>query len=350
MRYIALVIMATMVLSLLSPLGSLAETPKDKTQKLMKVRVRMLSPETVQNNIFVNGRTQASRTVEVKAEVEGRVSEILIERGKRMDANAVIARLDVNERKVNVEKAREILEQRKIEYNVAKNLTGKGFNSAVKLAETKANLESARAGLKVAEIEFSNVEIKSPFEGVLEERSIEVGSYLQPGAMIGKVIDLDPIFVVGSISEHKIHNVSIGRRAFVELPNGEEIEGEIHYIATMSDSLTRTFRIEVKILNEDFRIIDGLTSRIRIPLDELTAYKISPAILSLDDDGNVGVKTVGSENIVLFNPVKIVANKEGAVWVTGLKGTVRAITVGQDFVKSGQKVIAQESNNSEGLL
>ena len=70
------------------------------------------------------------------------------------------------------------------------------------------------------------------------------------------------------------------------------------------------------------------------------SHLIPSSILSLSDDGNIGIKIISKENVVEFIEVKVSnLNNEGA-YVTDLPSTIRVITVGQDFVTSGDIVNA----------
>ncbi len=92
-----------------------------------------------------------------------------------------------------------------------------------------------------------------------------------------------------------------------------------------------------------------MTVEIYLPMPEQQLHKISPSILSLNDEGQIGVKTVDDQNVVSFVPVKIVADKADYMLIDGLPETARVITVGQDFVVGGQTVEPTESD-AGGLL
>ncbi len=77
------------------------------------------------------------------------------------------------------------------------------------------------------------------------------------------------------------------------------------------------------------------------------AHLVSPAILTLTDDGMVGVKTLEADSTVGFHPVRILESGMEGVWVTGLAPQVTLITVGQEFVSVGQKVRAVEEDSLE---
>lgn len=70
------------------------------------------------------------------------------------------------------------------------------------------------------------------------------------------------------------------------------------------------------------------------------AHNVSPASLSLSDTGAIGAKIVDDEDIVQFVEVQIVSDTATGVWLTGLPPKAELITVGQELVFAGQKVIA----------
>src|SRR3546814_5000763 len=87
---------------------------------------------------------------------------------------------------------------------------------------------------------------------------------------------------------------------------GEPVSGRIRHISAVADEATRTFRVELEVANADSRIADGMTAEIALPLSATQAHRVSPAVLTLSDKGEIGVKAVDSDNRVVFHPVKIV--------------------------------------------
>ena len=85
---------------------------------------------------------------------------------------------------------------------------------------------------------------------------------------------------------------------------------------------------------------DGVTAHIRIPVDEISAHLISPAAMTLNDEGIIGVKLVDLDGVVHFAPAHIIADSNKGVWLAGLPDQIAIITVGQEFVRDGDKVEA----------
>ena len=103
-------------------------------------------------------------------------------------------------------------------------------------------------------------------------------------------------------------------------------------------SNTTTISVEVTVANDDLSISDGQTAEILVASDGQVAHLIAQSTLTLDDDGVLGVRTVGEGNIVRFMPVTLLRDTAQGVWVTGLPEAVDIITVGQEFVIDGVHV------------
>lgn len=303
-----------------------------------EVRVRDMRAQEMSDQAEVTGRTQASRRVTLKAETNGEIIELLVEKGAHVETGQTLARIDKQDRGYRVEEARELLNQRDIQYKAAKELAEKGFNSQVRLAQAKAELETARTQLKQAQVALNNLAITAPFDGVIDVQNIELGDYVSAGTEVFEIVDMDPIEITGFVTEKLVGFVTEGDIAAAELLTGENLEGEISYVSPTANQETRTFQIEVTMPNEEHSIKEGLTAKIKIPVKDASAYKISPSILTLSDEGTVGVKIVNMNDEVEFMPIKLLKDTPDYLWVGGLPSQIRIITVGQEFVINGQKV------------
>lgn len=307
-------------------------------EEVPAVRVARLTAEPMTQEIVLQGRTQSMRSVDLRAEIAGSVEEILIERGRPVKKDDVILRIAVEDREAALEQARALLAQRRIEYDAARSLNQKGFQSETRLAEALAQFNAARAAVTRAELDLRNTAVRAPFDGVLENRPVEIGDYTDKGEVVATVVDLDPIRVVGQVSERNISSIALGAVGHAQLLDGRTVEGTITFISATADPATRTFRVELSVPNSDGTIVDGMTSRITLPVGQTMAHHVSPAVLTLADDGSVGVKVVDAEDRIRFVPVQIVGDDATGVWLGGLPQEVTLVVVGQEFVTAGQKV------------
>lgn len=325
------------------------EQAQEDNTPLVQVRTRLIDAKPFQDKVAITGRSQASRMVRLRAETTGQISAILKQEGENIAEGEILAELDVRDREARLSEARQRVKQREIEYNAASKLANKGFNSKVRLAQAKADLEDAKAALKDAQIDLGNIKISAPFEGLIFEQAVEAGDYLSVGDELFTLVDLDPIEFVAFVSEHRVQDLEMGAQALVAFLNGQTLEAQISYIAPAADEVARTFRVIVSAPNPQNSVKDGLTAKVVIPTAKKQAHQISPSILTLNDEGKIGVKIVNDQQQVEFMPVQILSDTASSMWVMGLPSKVNVITVGQDFVISGQRVEAVPALG-EGLL
>jgi multidrug efflux system membrane fusion protein len=311
------------------------------------VRVRRQTAETRVDEVILRGRTEALRTVDVKAEIQGRVVELEIERGDSVTAGQVIARLAPEDRPAKVKEAQALRAQRRIELEAADKLSKKGYRAENQVAAARAVLEAAQAAVEQAQVALENTKILAPFDGLVDDRMVEIGDFLEKGDPVARVVDLDPLLVVGDVTERDVGDLEVGTQARARLITGAEVTGTLRFIGAMADANTRTFRVELEVANAERRLPDGVTAELFIPKGEADAHLVSPAILTLTDEGLVGVKTLEADGTVGFHPVQIMQSGPDGVWVTGLAQEVILITVGQEFVNVGQKVRAVEEDSLE---
>ncbi|MGH6960951.1 MAG: efflux RND transporter periplasmic adaptor subunit [Dongiaceae bacterium] len=305
---------------------------------LPQVRVRRQTAEPRAVEIVLRGRTDAVRSVEVRAETKGRVAEVFARKGALVQEGDILARLADDDRQARLRQAKALLAQREIEYDNAKKLSAKGYRAETDVADAMAKLEEAKADVASMEIDIRYTTIRAPFRGVVELRPVEIGDFLNIGDPVATIVDLDPILVVGQVSERDIDKVKSGMTGNALLATGETVKGSVRFVSAAADEQTRTFRVELEVPNPDRHIVQGVSSELRLPVADLPAHRVSPAILTLADNGDIGVKILGPDSVVEFQPVTILADGPDGVWLTGLPATVTFITVGQDFVGIGQKV------------
>lgn len=309
----------------------------------MRVRVAQIRASDVTREIIVSARTEANRVVRLKAETDGAVVAIGTERGSPVAEGDTLIELDMRDRNARLSETSSLVAQRELELTARQNLRDREFASQVEIAEANARLESARAARARIELELDNIIIDAPFDGIIQERSVEIGDFVRVGDNVIDIVDIDPLIIAGEINGKEVTELSVGGRGSAVLVNGTRLNGVIRYLAPIADENTRTFRVELEVPNPN-ALRAGLTAEMQLAGSRITAHDISPSLLTLADDGTIGVKTVNSNNQVDFYPIEIEGSSDNGILVTGLPDTVTVITVGQGFVVVGQQVEPVVSN------
>ncbi len=288
--------------------------------------------------VSLRGRTEATRTVSVRSETSGVVALAPVLQGTFVRGGAILCRLAVDARQASLDMARANYKSKQLQMQASANLAAKGFRSPTQVLSDQANLDSAQASVRQAEVGLAQVNIRAPFAGVFDHRDAEVGAYLSPGQSCGSVIELDPLLVVGDLPETETGKVQVGSSATARLVSGETITGRVRFVARDADPTTRTYRVEITAPNAGSKVRSGLSADIQIASGVGPAHLAPTTALVLDAAGRQGVRYVQADNSVGFSPVTVLEVTPQGLWIAGLHGQTRIITQGQSYVSEGQKV------------
>ena len=272
--------------------GNLIEeeiNPESESSLDTLASVTVLNSEASQKSPFIkaSGFTEADKFVQVRAEVGGRVISVPVKQGDYVNKGDLLCQLYIAGRE-------------------------------------------------------AYPKIEAPFSGYLEKINVDSGDYLNVGGVCASLIDPDPMLLVADIAEKEIAKVQLGSNVLAKLISGRQVQGKVSFIATSADKNTRTFRVEISAVNSDRSIRDGVSAEIFIEGKAVPAHKISPAILSLNDQGKLGIRLVNVNNEVEFRTIEILEDTTEGLWISGLPSAARIITLGQEYVFQGQTVKVKE--------
>lgn len=305
------------------------------------VAVERSEPAPVTLIFRANGQALPERDTILRAQVSGDVAEVLVAMGDMVEQGQEIARLRSDAAEADLAQARQALAAAERDLENAETLLERGVATVDRVQQARTALTQAQARLAAAVDAVSNNVVVSPFGGRVERLGVDPGEFVQAGAEIGRIVDITPLTVSFEVPQQALQRLASGQEATVRFITGETAEGRVTFVGSAAAPATRTFPAEITIPNPDGAIAAGISADITIPTREVMAHFVSPSVISLDPEGRLGVKTVDAEDIVAFHPVEIVRAEIDGVWVTGLPGEVRLITVGQGFVRAGERVHPQ---------
>ncbi len=374
--------------------AEIAEDTSDDMSNAVRVMALKSTAQLVDTQITLRGETEAMRQVNVSAETAGRVISEPLRKGAFVQEGELLCQLDpgtraislaeaeaaladakarvpevearVPEAEARLAEAMAALTEAKINETAASRLSEGGFASETRVAAAtaqlrsseaavtsakagvaaaKSGIESAQAGIQRAETgvaraknDITKLNIAAPFAGLLETDTAELGALLQSGSHCATILQLDPIKLVGFVPETQVGGISVGARAGARFTDGSNILGRVSFVSRSADPLTRTFRVEINVPNGGLQISAGQTVEIGIQSEGAPAHLIPQSSLTLNDDGDIGVRTVTSDMTAKFMPVTIIRDTIEGMLVADLPETVSIIIVGQEFVTDGVKV------------
>jgi multidrug efflux system membrane fusion protein len=310
---------------------------KSQQVSLVRVTVEHVIADEVTREITLYGRTEPDRVSTLRAEVKGLVLKVHVQEGQRVSQGQKIVSLENANNVSRLESAKSTLQQREVELKGVQSLKEQGYQSKTALAQATANLELAKADVVSYELAIFKSHIIASFDGIINERFVEVGDFLKDGDKVAMLVDLDPLVISAQVTEANIQELKIQQNASGRMVSGDSLQGHIRYISSLSEPGTNTFKIEVEVPNPEFSQMAGMSTELALPLQKTWAMRITPSVMALDEKGNLGVKTVVNEH-VKFIPIDIVKSDSQGVWLSGMGPQADIITLGHGFVRDGDKV------------
>ena len=312
----------------------------DETVPAQSVRTQTFTVEEMPVEVLLRGRTQASSSVTVQPETQGVATAVHVEKGQTVAAGDLLCTLDRGTREAAVLQAEAALAQAEQDLATNAQLREGGLAPANSGRALEVAVRSAQAALENARAELERTEITSPVDGVVQEPLATTGSMLAVGTPCATVVQLDPMLFTSSVPEAQVGLAQLGLPASIRTVTGRTLEGQVSFIASTADPATRSFAIEIEIPNPERAVLDGITAEATVHVGTAPAHLLPQSVLTLQDDGTIGLRAVSEDGTVAFHPVEILRDTREGVWVGGLPQTLDVIIVGQEYVVEGQTVDA----------
>lgn len=311
---------------------------KDKGEPAIpRVRVRKIAPQKVTSSLTLYGISEPARSLDIRTRLSGQIKSVLIARGEQVKQGQLLAMLELDDLSQQLEHAQAEQAQRELVFKSSRSLSKKGYQGKAQLAEARALLKLAEARVKKLQLDIEHSRITAPFSGIINENNMEPGLTVAAYDKLATLIEIDPLIVRGDVSQLDRQIIKPGQVAHIKFNNGVKTSGRIRFLSAQAHPQTNTFRLEVELANPGRKMLAGMSAEINIPLKTETAIKITPALFSLNEAGDIGIKWV-RQGQVEFSPIQIVKTEADGVWISGINPQASIITVGQAFVKKGDRV------------
>ena len=223
-----------------------------------------------------------------------------------------------------------------VQVRIAQLENKQNFNSELNVIKSEAEYENAKSILMELEEQSGNMIISSPSNGILEKLYLDEGERVSKNSTVAEILGMENIKLIAKISQAEVGQIKIKDDVKINF-NNNIFNGKVSKISSNANSSTRTFDVEIITKNIDFLIKGGMTAEIEIITDEIEAFQISPAHLSVNNDGTLNAKVVKNGK-VQFKKVSIIKSDEDVVNVLGLNDNDIILTKGQAFVQQGDNV------------
>lgn len=368
-----------------------AEKIAAKAPEPVAVETVAIEARALPGALDVTGALMADAQTDVASETEGRVVQVLIERGQVVAAGAMIARLDDQDagnqlkeaqaieaqthaklgltpgkpfdaqQTPEVRQARVTLERMEIDFQRYQTLVQQGavsrseydfkrndYLAQKEQVEVRTNearqlyqtLQAQGARVAMARKTLADTTIRAPYAGLIMEKLVNVGQYVPKGGKVAVLVRVDPLRVELAIPEAAVSAVRRGQKVSftVQTYPGRPFEGVVAYVGPALKADSRSLVVEAMVPNGRGELQPGLFATARIELPAGAPMPMAPASAVRTEAGVSRLFVVANGKAEL-RFVQLGRAVDGQVEVLrGLKAGERVVTSGPTALADGAPV------------
>lgn len=326
--------------------------------KAIPVEAMVLNEKIIEQRFSLTGVLVPQNSVDIIAEVSGKIISINKNLGDFIEANQTLAAIDDVIPKSNFEQAeaqvlssennfkilKTNLESDKLLYENGDISKLQYENSVLGVKNAEAQYLSAVALLSVAKKNYDDTKIKSPISGFISRKNINIGTMVTTGTPVYRIVDLSKMKMEVSVPQEIINKVKIGDKAIITISalDNKTFDGIVKRISPEADKTTGAFMIEVLIDNKSNLIKAGMTAKLELLLTtQVKTLAIPHYSLVLKNDENYVYKI--SKGIAKLTAIKIGESMgENIIVKNGLYPKDTIVVVGMNNLGVNTKVNIEE--------
>jgi HlyD family secretion protein len=318
--------------------------------------------------ITVVGNLIGDATVSVVPRTAGRLQELSVRLGDRVNRGQRLAKIedfeiveqvkqaeaaqevslatirqreaDLQLAETNVERSRSLFERQLLPKQTLDDNEARYQAALAQLDLARAQTTQSKARLDELRINLANTVITSPVNGFVSKRNVDPGAFVSQNAPVADVVDITRVRLVANVVEKDLKELETGNDARVEVDAfpGEMFSGRIARVSPVLDPATRTAPIEIEIPNPDFRLKPGMYARVGITTDAKKEALVLPSSAVVDLGGRRGVFQLQNDTAV-FRTVQVGSEQGSLVEILGgLAEGDQVISTGAGALRDGDRV------------
>ena len=224
--------------------------------------------QPVEERVAVIGTLAANESVDIKSELDGMVEEIGFEEGARVEAGAVLFRIDRSKQEASLAEAEANLKLAEATRGRYAALTESRAVSRQEADQAIASFESRQASVALMHAQLQDATMTAPFAGVMGVRLVSIGQYVAKGQLLTSVVETDPMKVECYVPERLIGRVAQGQAIEVRVAAypDEGFRGMVYFVDPTIHAETRTVLVKARLPNPEGRLHAGMFANLDLIL------------------------------------------------------------------------------------
>jgi membrane fusion protein, multidrug efflux system len=307
---------------------------------------------TVPRTLRLTGTLRGAKETDLAANVAGRVLATQVERGQSVKKGELLARVDVLGASLALAEARVQVQTSTTQEQINQQdcaryeqLKADGVVTALEYDQVTArcktaplNVQAAKARQSIAAKNVGDGVIRSPFDGVITERYVDVGEYVQASSRVVSLAQVDELRLEFSLPEQNFPDVKVGAEVRFQVSAYRELtfDGKVAYISGAVRS-TRDVVVEATVPNPERKLLPGMFADVEVTIGSEPLPTVPKSAL-FEENGKPNVFVV-HDGTLEQRVVQTAPEQQGRVPVRrGVNVGDRVVSAKVDQLENGQAV------------
>ncbi len=290
------------------------------------VEVTNLVRRDLSETLRVVGSLAPNETATIRPETTGLIRSIHFAEGQRVRKGDLLAKIDDSELRAQLAQSDSRYDLAKQNLARAENLRQTQSNTQADYDRARSEYSAAQADIELLKVRLARTDIKAPFDGVVESRTLSAGDYVNTQSVITVINDLSRLKVEFQVPERYLPKVKTGTPFSVRSTTVEDATasaGEVYFVNSVIDRNTRSSAVKGYLTQSAPALKAGMFTVIEIVLEvRKGALAVPEGAILIEQRGPqiVTVKDLNGEKVAEIVPVVLGLRARGLVEVRAVKG------------------------------
>ena len=250
------------------------------------------------------GTFEPFRQNTIGSDASGKIIRLNIEEGDRVSQGTVIAKIDDEMLRLQLDNAEVSIEGQKNDDNRYTNLSKENAVAGVQVEKTKLGLRSAEIQKKQIQKQLKSTTITAPFSGVITKKMVDLGSVIGPGSPLVEITDISSLKLTVNVPERDILKFKLGQAVSVkaDIYGDKSFDGKVTTISVQADK-SHNFKVQITVKNMQQTLMAGMYGSVKLTNNNSVTKLAVPrkALVGSSRNPQVYVVRNGKAVLVSFN-------------------------------------------------
>lgn len=241
----------------------------DRSQVAVYVSTTNVALLPVSGNLTLPAVLEPKEKATISTGTQGKIETLNIELGSRVSKGQVIGTIDSKVKQINLQSTELTINKAKTDYDRTKDLLAGNAINETAVTDARYNYENNQLQAAQLKQQIADARIISPISGVVTDKKLTAGEYVNMGTVIATLVDVNQLKTVVYVNEKDVYELKSGQSATIttDIYPTKTFNGKIIYISPQGDD-NHNYKVDVLLANANAALKAGTYVKVEFNLNK----------------------------------------------------------------------------------